>query len=133
MKPFHIEIVTPDGLAYNGEVESLLVRTDTGDVEILANHSDYIAAVDTGRARLIIDGQKRFASVNGGFLSVQNGEAKLVAITFEFADQIDKARAKAAKEKAEEAIKSAQSKNEIDIAKAKLMRAVSRINVSELK
>ena len=41
MKPFHIEIVTPDGLAYDGEVESLLVRTDDGDVEILCGHTDF--------------------------------------------------------------------------------------------
>ena len=39
MKSFHIEIVTPDGIEYEGEVESLLVRTDDGDVEILAGHT----------------------------------------------------------------------------------------------
>ena len=31
MKAFHIDIVTPDGIEYDGEVESLLVRTDDGD------------------------------------------------------------------------------------------------------
>ena len=57
MKQFHIEIVTPDGIAFDGMVESLLVRTDDGDVEILANHADLLAAIDTGRARIIVDGE----------------------------------------------------------------------------
>lgn len=133
MKPFHIEIVTPDGLAYSGQVESLLVRTDDGDTEILRGHADYMASVGTGRARLIIDGKARFASVNGGFLSVSGGNVNLVTITFEFADQIDLKRAEAAKEKAEEALKNAKSDKEIDLAKAKLLRAMSRINVASYK
>ena len=45
MKPFHLEIVTPDGLAYSGEVESLLIRTDDGDVEILCGHADFLASI----------------------------------------------------------------------------------------
>lgn len=133
MKSFHIEIVTPDGLEYEGQVESLLVRTDDGDVEILAGHTDLLASVSTGRARLLIDGKPRFASVNGGFLSVSGGKVRLCAITFEFADQIDLKRAQAAKEKAEAAIKSAADDRDVRVAKAKLARAASRINVAGMK
>ena len=133
MKQFHIEIVTPDGIAFDGMVESLLVRTDDGDVEILAGHTDLLASVSTGRARLLIDGKPRFASVNGGFLSVSGGKVRLCAITFEFADQIDIKRAKAAKERAEAALASAKDKRDEQIAKAKLLRAVSRINVANMK
>ncbi len=133
MKAFHIEIVTPDGLEYNGQVESLLVRTNDGDVEILAGHTDLLAALDVGRARLLIDGKPRFASVNGGFLSVKNGKVRLCAITFEFADQIDLKRAQAAKDKAEAAIKSANDDRAELVAKAKLARAASRIKVASMK
>ena len=133
MKEFHIEIVTPDGLRYSDNVESLLVRTDDGDVEILAGHADYLAAVGTGRVRLIVDGKERFASVNGGFLSVKGKEVRLCAITFEFAEQIDLKRAEAAKEKAEAALQSAKDERDERIAKAKLARAASRINVANMK
>lgn len=133
MKPFHLEIVTPDGLAFEGEVESLLIRTDDGDVELLRGHADFLASIATGRARLLIDGKPRYASVSGGFVSVQNGVAQVVAITFEFAENIDLARAKAAKERAESAITRANDERAELVAKAKLARAVSRINVAELK
>jgi F-type H+-transporting ATPase subunit epsilon len=55
----------------------------------------------------------------------------MVATTFEFADAIDVDRAKAAKLKAEEAIKVAKNDKDLILAKAKLMRAISRINVAE--
>ena len=133
MKAFHIDIVTPDGLEYSGEIESLLIRTDDGDVEILAGHTDLLSSVGVGRARIIENGVKRFAAVNGGFLAIKDKQVKLCAITFEFADQIDKKRAEEAKERAEEALKSAKSQMDIDVAKAKLLRATSRIGVADMK
>lgn len=130
MRAFHLEIVTPDGCAFDGEAESLLVRTDGGDVEILAGHADYIAALSVGRARVRTSEGDRFASISGGFLSVDKSSVKLVATTFEFADEIDLKRATLAKEHAEAAISGAKSDRELEIAKAKLARALSRISVA---
>lgn len=133
MKEFHLEIVTPDGLAFDGMAESLLVHSIDGDVEFLAGHVDYITAIGIGRARIRTGGHDRLASVSGGFVSVSHGEVKLVAITFEFAEDIDVERAKLAKQKAKETISSSKDDKAIEIAKLKLQRAISRINVAELK
>ena len=40
MTPFHLKIVTPDGLIFDGQAEELIVRTTGGDVAILARHMD---------------------------------------------------------------------------------------------
>ena len=131
MKEFHLEIVTPDGLAFDENVESLTVRTDDGDVEFLAGHIDYMASLGTGKARIKKDGSERLASVSGGFVSVSGGSVKLVAITFEFQEDIDLERAVAAKEKATEILAGAQDAAMIDLAQAKLQRALNRISVAE--
>ena len=133
MKAFQIEIVTPDGLAYSGEAESLLVRTQDGDVEIMAGHTDFLAPLSTGRARLILEGKTRTASCSGGFLSVNGGKVRLCAVTFEFSENIDLARAKLAKDKAETALGVAKDDRDERIAKAKLARAASRIRVASEK
>ena len=133
MRKFSLQIVTPDGNAFDGEVESLLVHTSEGDVEFLAGHVDYIAAIGTGRARLIIDGEAKYASCSGGFLTVSAGHVKLVCVTFEFSESIDLERAKSAKEQAEEKIKNAKDDVALNMSKAKLARAISRIKVAELK
>lgn len=133
MKEFHLEILTPDGIEFNGMVQSLLVHAVDGDVEFLAGHVDYITTLGVGRARIKTDGKDRFAAVSGGFVTVTSGEVKLIATTFEFAEEIDIDRARSAKERAKDTIASSKDNKAIEVARLKLQRAISRINVAELK
>ena len=134
MSKLLLNIVTPDGDVFSGEAKSILVTTDSGEVQILAGHADLIAPLATGRAKLTLtDGTSRTAAVSGGFIVVSKEETKVVATTFEFADEIDVNRAEAAKQKAEEALKNSKETKDIEIAKAKLMRAIARLNVASDK
>ena len=132
MKGFNLKIVTPDGMLFDSEVESVLVRTDDGDVEFLAGHIDYMASLGTGRARIKQDGKDRYASVSGGFVTVKGGEVKLVAVTFEFRESIDLERAKAARDQAKSTISTANDDKALKLARAKLQRALNRIDVAEM-
>lgn len=131
MSTFHLKISTPDGLAFDGEVERLRVRMIDGDVCLLARHADYVSAVGAGEAALVTaDGQTRRAACIGGMLAMIGNEANLIATTFEWADEIDLDRAKRAKETAEARIAQAQNdKRELLLAQAKLQRALVRIGV----
>ena len=133
MKQFPLKIVTPDGLVFDGMADALLVRTTTGEVEFMAGHVDYFASLSIGRAKLTVDGEEMNAFAHGGFVSVLSGEVKLVCTIFEFAKDIDLARAKHAKEKAEETLKSANDDKMVKLAKAKLLRAIHRIDIAGLK
>jgi F-type H+-transporting ATPase subunit epsilon len=134
MSKLLLNIVTPDGDVFSGEAKSILVTTDNGEVQILAGHADLIAPIATGRAKLTLtDGTSRTAAVSGGFIVVSKEGTKVVATTFEFADQIDASRAEAAKKKAEETLKNAKETKDIEIAKAKLMRAIARLNAASEK
>ena len=131
MNTFTVKIVTPDGELFSGEAGAITVKCDTGEVQILRGHADYFAPLAIGRAKLTLgDGTEREAACAGGFLSVKGGVATVVATTFEFADTIDLERAMRAKEEAERRISAAKDEHELDIAKAKLSRAISRISVA---
>ena len=132
MRNFNLQIATPDGLRFSGEAESLLVRTADGDVEVLFGHTELLASLITGRVRIKVEGKDRFASASGGFLSVTKDGVKLVTTTFEFADEIDLARAEKARETAEELLKSAVDDNALRSAEAKLARSLSRIKVAKM-
>ena len=132
MKTFHLQIATPDGISFDGEALSLLVRTVSGDVEILAGHTELTASLATGRVRLKTESGERFASASGGFLSVAGGEVILVATTFEFKEDIDLARAEAARDKTEELIKAEKDEKLLRGLEAKLARAICRINVAKM-
>ena len=131
MTSFPLQIVTPDGVSYSGQAEKVRVRTIAGDVCILARHLDYATALGMGEAAITIDGKVRHAACIGGMLAVTNGEVKLVATTFEWAEDIDVQRAQQAKEKAEKQLNNAQlEKKDILLAQAKLKRALVRLNVN---
>ena len=129
MKTFHLQIVTPDGLYFDGEAEKLIVRASTGDVCILPRHADYVTALGMGQARITTDGDVRKAACIGGMLSVVGNEVRLLPTTFEWADKIDKDRAIKAKEKAEKRLETAKDRHEQDILEAKLKRALVRVSV----
>ncbi len=131
MNTFHLQIVTPDGLFFDGDAEKLIVRTTTGDVCILARHADYVTPLGMGQAKVTIDGKVRKAACIGGLLSVVKGEVRLVPTTFEWAENIDKERALRAKEKAQERLKNTNNNKEFALIEAKLKRALVRVSVSD--
>ena len=134
MTPFQLKIVTPDGLIYDGQAEELVVRTTSGDLGILAGHVNCVAPLGMGRATVIIDGKRRYAACIGGMVSVVGGAVTLVPTTFEWAESIDAARAEAAQQRAEDAMRRKDaSDTEIKLAQAKLHRALVRKNVASYK
>ena len=103
MTTFHLTVVTPDGCAFDGQAERVVCRAIDGDLAILAKHGDYCTALGMGEAHIVdADGQRRRAACMGGMLSVLDGEVRLVATTWEWAEEIDQARAEASKKRAEE-------------------------------
>ena len=133
MATYHLEIVSMDGLDFDGEVEKLLLRTIDGDVEILARHTDYCTAIGMGTARVTMaDGTERKAACIGGMLSVMKGQVKVFPTTWEWSEEIDLERAKEAKARAEERLKDQMLDKEARVrAEAKLYRALVRIGSSE--
>ena len=132
MKTFELQIVTPDREVYNGQAESVLVPTTEGVIEILAGHIDYMAAIVIGKIRVISESQGRVAACSDGFMTVSEGNVRIVCTTFEFSDEIDIERANKAKEKAEQRLASKLDDRTEKLIKAKLMRALNRIKVAEL-
>lgn len=131
MTPFHLKIVTPDGLIYDGNAEELIVRTTAGDVAILARHINYVAALGMGRAIVVSNGNRRTAACIGGMLSVIDGEVTLVPTTFEWSDKIDLDRVENSLQRADKVLHDqASSQTDLKLAEARLHRALVRKSVA---
>ena len=131
MSTYALQIVTPEGLKLDTQVEILHLRTREGYVSIRAGHTDYIATLDIGIVTVTVEGKERKAACGGGFLTVSRGEARLLATSFEYAEDIDVARAQAAQRRAEAQIAASKEAADIDLAKVKLARALNRLKVAE--
>ena len=131
---FKLEIVTPDGLLFEGEAQKVIVRTTEGDVGIYARHSDYVAPLSIGIARVFTEHGERRAACSGGMITVSNGVVRVIASTFEWSENIDIPRAEKAKEKAEARLENAKrSDYEYKLAEIKLKKSLARLKVSEKK
>lgn len=73
MAGIHLTIVTPDAMVYEGDVDSVVVRTVDGEVCILPRHIDYLAALGSGEARINAGGHTRRAQCSGGVIHVTGG------------------------------------------------------------
>lgn len=134
MTSFPLKIVTPDGLEFDGQAEELIVRTTTGDLGILARHTNLVAPLGMGRATIVVDSQKRYAACIGGMLSIVNGNVTLVPTTFEWSDEIDTDRVAASMQRAQKILNSKSSSDtDIRLAEARLRRALVRKSVASNK
>lgn len=129
---FPLKILTPDGVEYDGAVVRVVCRTITGDAAILAHHSDYCTALGMGEAHIVDEnGTVRKGACMGGMLSMLNNECNLLATTFEWAEDIDEARAEASKARAEKELEQKNlSERETQLAEARLKRALVRTSVA---
>ena len=134
MNTFSLKIVTSDGLCYEGQAEELIVRAVSGDLGILAGHTNCVAPLGMGMATVKIDGEKRYGACIGGMVTVLDGSVKLMPTTFEWADQIDTARAHASEERAKEILADKTSSDtDVRLAEARLKRSLIRQSVAAYK
>lgn len=134
MTAFQLKIVTPDGVRFEGQAEELIVRTTSGDVGILAGHTNYVASLGMGQATIVTDGQKRYGACIGGMVSVVDGKVTLLPTTFEWAEDIDTHRVGLSEERAQAVLANKESSDtDVVLAKARLKRALIRKGVATRK
>lgn len=102
-KTFALSLVTPDGAAFEGEVEMLVVPGDAGEIGVLARHAPLVAMLKAGSTRIYRDRDSQdvleFATGPGFFKVEQDRALALVDDAVE-AREIDDARAQAQLEEA---------------------------------
>ena len=136
MTPFRLQIITPDGVFYDGMTENVIVRTTVGDKGILAHHEPYVAAITISKFKVKIDGAFRYGAISSGVIKVSKDKTVILAQSCEWANEIDVERAVKAKEIAESRITEYSKTNDqknLDIAEFKLKRALNRIEASKMK
>ena len=129
---FHLSIVTPEKVFYEAEIKSLLVPGSEGYMGVLTDHAPIITALKPGKIEFTDASDKKFTlAVSNGFLEVSRNKANLLVEAAEFADDIDLERARAARKRAEEALKDSEEKLEVELKslQAALDRATNRIKV----
>jgi F-type H+-transporting ATPase subunit epsilon len=131
---FPFEVHTPYRRFFADHIEALVITLIDGEIGVYANHSAFTAPVVTGIMRIKDrDGRWRGAFTTEGILEVKEHKTVLMVDAAEWPEEIDHDRALAAKQKAEEMIKSNILKFETDNAVSSLKRAACRLKTWELR
>jgi F-type H+-transporting ATPase subunit epsilon len=127
MSTLQLEVVTPDKTVVKETVEMAICPGVAGEFGILPNHVSILSALKIGDLRYRKDGKDQHVFISGGFADMNNNVLSVLAESAEKAEDIDEARAKAAKERAEKRL--AEKSDSVDEvrAQAALTRALVRL------
>jgi F-type H+-transporting ATPase subunit epsilon len=126
-----LEVVTPDKLVLSEDVDYVGVPGTLGQFGVLSNHIPFLSALAIGTLYYKQGNQTKYVFVNGGFADVASDSLTILAESAEPAEEIDIARAKKAKERAEERLRQEKDRIEAARAEAELKRAIHRISAKE--
>ena len=85
----HLEIVTPERLAYSDEVDMVLVPGIDGELGILPHHTPLVSLLGMGELRIRKGGDEENFAIVGGFLQVRPDKVVVMAETADMATEID--------------------------------------------
>lgn len=100
--PIHCAVVTQDRLLFDGNVDIVVAPGSEGEMGILPNHAPLLAQLAYGILRLRQGGEEQAFAIAGGVLEVRPDGVTVLADVGENVQEIDLARAEAAKTRAEE-------------------------------
>jgi len=126
-----LEIVTAERSVYSDEVDVVIAPGILGQLAILPHHAPLMTMLEPGELCLRRGGEETFIAISGGFLEVLQNRVVILADTAERAEEIDMARAEAAKQRAQEQLQVRPTGVDLAAAEAALRRSLARLKVVE--
>lgn len=125
-----LQIVTAERMILEDEVDMVVAPSIDGHVGILPKHAPMVTLLDIGELRLKKGSEEISMAISGGFLEVLHDKVMVLADTAERAEEIDEARAEAARRRAQQLLTEKKPDAELLEAQAALRRATIRLKVA---
>ena len=126
----HLKIITHEEIVFDNEVDELVVNTTSGQIGVLKDHIPITTSLQIGITKAKINDNFKCFATMGGVFQFKNNNAVILTDVCEESCDIDVARAKAAKERAEARLAEKSAEVDIKRAEAALARALARLQAS---
>ena len=126
---FLLRIITPDRVFYENQVNMVEFNTTEGEIGIYKKHVPTTVIVSPGIMTITEAEGTKVAALHAGFAEILQDKVIILAEIIEWPEEIDVERAKAAKNRAEERIRSKTPETDLMRAETALQRALARIHV----
>jgi F-type H+-transporting ATPase subunit epsilon len=131
MARIRLDIVTAERVVFSDEVDVVVAPGVEGQLGILPHHAPLMTILEAGELLARKGGEEFSLVISGGFLEVRPDRIIILADAAERATEIDVARAEAAKQHAQERLRTHPPAVDAAQAEAALRRALARIKVAE--
>ena len=129
---FKLDIVSPEGAIFSGDVEMLLIKGGDGDLGITPGHLQLLTSVAPGAVRIRHGNTEEILYISGGILEVQPTQVSIMADTVARPQDVNEAAALKAKQRAEKALSNKGSADEYRKSLQDLQEAMAKLRVIEL-
>ena len=113
---FDLEIITPDRVFFKGQASMIEFNTTEGEIGVYKDHIPLTVIIKPGVLTITSEEEKTKAALHSGFATILQDKVTILAEVIEWGDEIDEARAEAARLRAEERLRANQES--IDMARA---------------
>ena len=130
-KYFRLQVISPDRIFYDGDVDMVELTTSEGEMGVLKGHIPLTAILVPGILRIKKDGQERKAALHDGFVEIFQDHMTILAESCEWPEEIDVNRAKEAKIRAERRLSSGEDNVNMARAEMALRKSLVRIELGQ--
>lgn len=130
MSKIKLDIVTPEESVFSDEVDMLVAPGMEGQLGILPHHAPLMTILGIGELVIRNGNEEQYLAIGGGYLEVQPDRVIVLADVAERAEDIDVARAEAARERAQRSMVEKPSGMDAAQAEAALKRSLVRLKVA---
>lgn len=127
------EIITPERIVFQEEVDEITAPTATGEITILPKHVGLLTKIMPGELTIKKDAQTKFFAITGGFLEVEKDKITILTDYAVRSEEIEVAKAIEAQKHAERLMKEAKEKaseKDFALAESELRRAILELKVA---
>jgi F-type H+-transporting ATPase subunit epsilon len=114
VRTFDLSLVTPEGAAFEGEAETLIVPGAGGEIGVLARHAPLVAMLKAGEIRIKTGGEWQAFAAGPGYFKVQRDRALVLVDDAVRAEDIDVAEARREAEEARALLEQAAEDEDVD-------------------
>lgn len=130
-KKLHLKILTHENVVFDADVDAVYAVGEKGEFGILYNHIPFMSALKIGVTRTVSDGVVKKIATMGGVLQVKDNEVIILTSIAEVDADIDAARAREARERAETLLSSGRDDIDVKRAEIALAKAIARLQAIE--
>lgn len=130
-KTFRLEIITPEQVVINEDVEGAVIPSQDGLLGILRNHAPIIGGLDIGVIKYRREGRSRYVACGMGVFEMSSNILRILPDTAERGEKVDVERARQARQRAEKRLR--EKAPDLDVLRAELAlrRSLARLKAAE--